>query len=80
MCEVGYGTDGFSSIEEDSVAKLNPDRVDPTWPDKKPSNAAHPVSELAADRQGALSPFGDVTFPLPSEDLGYEHPVTEINK
>nr|WP_042192552.1 hypothetical protein [Kibdelosporangium sp. MJ126-NF4]CEL19573.1 FIG057355: hypothetical protein [Kibdelosporangium sp. MJ126-NF4]CTQ94627.1 FIG057355: hypothetical protein [Kibdelosporangium sp. MJ126-NF4] len=61
------------------MAKGNPDRIDPTWPEK-PANAAHPVSELAADRQGALSPFGDVTFPLPAEDLGYEHPVTEINK
>lgn len=66
-------------FEEESVAKGNPDRIEPTWPEK-PANAAHPVSELAADRQGALSPFGDVTFPLPVEDLGYEHPVTEINK
>ena len=40
----------------------------------------HPVSELAADRQGALSPFGDLAFPLAAEQLGYEHPVTEINK
>jgi hypothetical protein len=54
------------------------DRIDPTWPAE--SDGEHPVSELAADRQGALSPFGDVTFPLPVEDLGYEHPVTEINK
>jgi hypothetical protein len=61
------------------VAKGNPDRIDPTWPTES-DDGEHPVSELAADRQGALSPFGDVTFPLPVEDLGYEHPVTEINK
>lgn len=60
------------------MAKGNPDRIDPTWPEA--SDGEHPVSELAADRQGALSPFGDVTFPLPVEDLGYQHPVTEINK
>jgi hypothetical protein len=40
----------------------------------------HPVSELAADRTGALSPFGDLTFPLPAEDLPYVHPVTVVNK
>ena len=40
----------------------------------------HAVSELAADRTGALSPFGDLTFPLPSEDLPYTHPVTVVNR
>jgi hypothetical protein len=35
---------------------------------------------LAADRTGALSPFGDLTFPLPPEDLPYTHPVTVVNK
>ena len=40
----------------------------------------HAVSELAADRTGALSPFGDVVFPLPAEDLPYTHPVTVVNK
>ncbi len=48
-------------------------RIDPEWPDVE-----HPVSELAADRQGALSPFGEMTFPLDS--VPYEHPETEINK
>jgi hypothetical protein len=51
-------------------------RIDPSWP----TDIDHPVSELAADRQGALSPYGDLTFPLPVDELGYEHPVTEINK
>lgn len=50
-------------------------RIDPEWPD-----VPHPVSELAAPVQGALSPFGDVVFPVPAEELPYEHPVTEINR
>ncbi len=50
--------------------------IDPHWP----VDVDHPVSELAADRQGALSPYGDLTFPLPVDELGYELPVTEINK
>jgi hypothetical protein len=32
------------------------------------------VSEIAADLAGALSPFGDVEFPLPVERLHYVHP------
>ena len=52
--------------------------VDNGWPAS--AEGDHPVSELAADRTGALSPFGDLTFPLPVEDLPYTHPVTVINK
>ena len=51
-------------------------RIDPHWP----TDIDHPVSEIAADRQGALSPYGDLVFPLPPDKLGYEHPETEINK
>ena len=40
----------------------------------------HPVSELAADRTGALSPFGDLTFPLPADEIPYTHPVTVVNR
>jgi hypothetical protein len=29
---------------------------------------------------GALSPYGDVVFPLPADELPYLHPVTEINR
>ena len=54
------------------------DRIDPTWPSW--SEEDHPVSELAAPIQGALSPFGEVTFPLPADQLPYEHPQTEINR
>lgn len=53
-------------------------RIDPSWP--QPPDGSHPVSELAAALQGGLSPYGDVTFPLPADELPYEHPVTKINK
>jgi len=34
-----------------------------------------PVSEFAADRPGATSPFGDdIAFPMPIERLTYTHP------
>jgi hypothetical protein len=34
-----------------------------------------PVSEVAFDRAGAGSPFGDdIEFPVPVEHLTYEHP------
>ena len=52
------------------------ERIDPSWPSTDEND--HAVSELAADRQGALSPFGDVSFPLKS--VPYQHPETEINK
>lgn len=52
--------------------------VDPGWPATDADD--HPVSELAADRTGALSPFGDLTFPLPADELPYIQPVTVINR
>jgi succinate dehydrogenase / fumarate reductase, iron-sulfur subunit len=37
-----------------------------------------PLTEVTFDRAGAPSPFGDdVAFPLPSDDLTYQHPTTE---
>jgi hypothetical protein len=53
--------------------------VDNGWPVPADGDD-HAVSELAADRTGALSPFGDTTFPLPAEELPYTHPVTVVNK
>lgn len=53
--------------------------VDPGWPEID-GDDDHAVSELAADRTGALSPFGDITFPLPADDLPYVHAVTVVNK
>jgi hypothetical protein len=52
--------------------------VDKGWPTTNPDD--HAVSEAATDRVGALSPFGDLVFPLPADDLPYVHPVTEINR
>jgi hypothetical protein len=51
------------------------DRVDPAWP-----TVDHPVTELLGDRQGSLSPFGELEFPLPAEKLPYVHPVTVVNR
>ncbi|MBV9011948.1 MAG: hypothetical protein JO272_07840 [Pseudonocardiales bacterium] len=59
------------------MAKRN-DRIDPNWPSW--SEEDQPVSELAAPLQGALSPFGEVSFPLPADQLPYQHPHTEINR
>lgn len=51
--------------------------VDNGWPETDGEPA---VSELRTDRAGALSPFGDLVFPLPSEKLPYVHPVTVVNR
>jgi hypothetical protein len=53
--------------------------VDNGWPAPAEGDE-HAVSELAADRTGALSPFGDLTFPLPADELPYTHPITVVNK
>jgi hypothetical protein len=52
--------------------------VDRGWPTTNPDD--HAVSELASDRVGALSPFGDLVFPLPADELPYVHPVTDVNQ
>lgn len=52
--------------------------VDRGWPATDHGDPA--VSELRTDRTGALSPFGDVEFPLPADDLPYLHPVTVVNQ
>ena len=52
--------------------------VDNGWPTADPDD--HAVSELACDRTGALSPFGELVFPVPSNDLPYVHPVTVVNR
>lgn len=52
--------------------------VDNGWPTTDPDD--HAVSELVTDRTGALSPFGELTFPLPSSELPYLHPVTVVNR
>jgi hypothetical protein len=52
--------------------------VDNGWPTRDPED--HPVSELASPMVGALSPFGEVTFPVPASTLPYVHPVTSVNR
>jgi hypothetical protein len=52
--------------------------VDNGWPTTDPDD--HAVSELRTDRTGALSPFGELVFPLPSDELPYLHPVTVVNR
>jgi hypothetical protein len=53
--------------------------VDPGWPELD-GDDDHAVSEAATDRTGALSPFGELTFPLPADELPYTHPITVVNK
>jgi len=60
------------------VAKDRSAHIDPAWPHIE--GEKYPVSELATDVQGALSPFGDVTFPVDPETLPYTHPTTVINR
>jgi hypothetical protein len=66
-----------SAAREVSPPSERSERIDPAWPEDQPGD--HPVSELAADRQGSLSPFGSIVFPVDASELPYEHPHTEIN-
>lgn len=68
--------DLVADIAEDKAGKSR--YVDNGWPTSDPDD--HAVSELATDRTGALSPFGDLTFPLPTDELPYVHPVTVVNR
>ena len=45
--------------------------IDNGWPVDDEGGHQHAVSEFAASVPGALSPFGDVTFPLPAENLSF---------
>jgi hypothetical protein len=70
---------GADKCQNDAVADNSKHRyVDNGWPTRDPEE--HPVSELASPVVGALSPFGDVTFPLPASTLPYVHPVTVVNR
>jgi hypothetical protein len=61
------------------VAENKKQYVDPGWPAVN-GDDDHAVSELATDRTGALSPFGELVFPQPADELPYVHPVTVVNK
>lgn len=70
---------GRGACHNVSVAEKKKNQyVDNGWPEV--SGDDHAVSELATDRTGALSPFGELEFPLPAETLPYTHPVTVVNK
>ena len=69
----------MGSVADNADIKPSKSRyVDNGWPVY--GEGAHAVSEIHADRTGALSPFGEVTFPVPADELPYTHPVTVINK
>lgn len=53
--------------------------VDPGWPKNVPAGE-HAVTELVADTAGALSPYGDIEFPVDPATLPYVHPYTVINR
>jgi hypothetical protein len=53
--------------------------VDPGWP-VLDGDHDDVVSELASDLTGASSPFGDVTFPVPAEELPFLQSVTVVNR
>ncbi|MDQ2845249.1 MAG: hypothetical protein M3Y77_02610 [Actinomycetota bacterium] len=65
-------------MPDNSGADKRSKGTDPTWPDLPPGE--HVMSEFTADRQGALSPFGDVEFPRDPAELPYQHPKTIINR
>lgn len=71
---------GVDACQNERVAdkKSKKAYVDNGWPEV--GDDGHAVSELVSDRTGSLSPFGDITFPLPSDQLPYTHPVTSVNR
>ncbi|MFT4044932.1 MAG: hypothetical protein QM673_17355 [Gordonia sp. (in: high G+C Gram-positive bacteria)] len=55
--------------------------VDNGWPrGEDGTGLEHAVSEFAAHVAGALSPFGDVEFPLPADKVPYVLPKTDVNR
>ncbi|CAN5362271.1 hypothetical protein BH20ACT5_BH20ACT5_06630 [soil metagenome] len=54
-------------------------QIEPTW---YSSDDGHPpLTELLAENQGALSPFGeDTVFPLPVSAINYVHPTDKPNR
>jgi hypothetical protein len=53
--------------------------VEPTWGQSE--GGGPPLTELASETAGALSPFGeDHAFPLPPVKLRYAHPQDKPNR
>lgn len=54
-------------------------QIEPSWYESEDGQA--PLTELLAENQGALSPFGeDTVFPLPVTSLSYQHPTAKPNR
>lgn len=66
------------AVADNADNKAKTGYVDKGWPATDHGEPA--VSELRTDRTGALSPFGDLEFPLPAGELPYLHPVTVVNR
>lgn len=59
--------------------KTKDNLVEPTWFGS--DDGGPPLTELLAENQGALSPFGeDATFPLPPSEVTYQHPTAKPNR
>lgn len=82
MCErdhVGAAMAWHNTSVAESTSKKH--YVDNGWPKAAEGDGPeHAVSEFAADLAGALSPFGDVEFPLPADEVHYINPKTVINR
>jgi len=74
----GVGDTGVESAQRGGVAaERDPmDRLGPDGPSR--SEEDHPVSEFANPLRGALSPFGEMGFPV--ESVPYDHLKTERNE
>lgn len=51
--------------------------VDYGWPKSEVATLPE-VTELTTITAGALSPYGDIDFPLDYRELDYIHPITKI--
>lgn len=74
----GYGTDqGTEDGHGDTTA--TPPTVEATWWESV--DGGPPLTELTAEMQGPLSPWGeDHTLPLPPEQVGYRPPTGRPNR
>jgi succinate dehydrogenase / fumarate reductase iron-sulfur subunit len=73
----GPGAAAAAGTQADVSANWNQSTAPaPQGPSVRPDGRVN-VSEFLLDRSGAASPFGDdQEFPLPPEDLSYEHPTS----
>ncbi len=69
----------MDGVADNAESKARTRYVDNGWPTTDPDD--HAVSELATDRTGASSPFGECgRSRVPADDLPYVHPVTVVNR